>query len=263
VNDVLEEILLAKRARLEGATRARLGALPVPRTPPQRPSDGSAFVAALREPGARVIAEIKAKSPSAGEILQGADGRVETMALQYRRGRAAAISVVTEEDFFGGRPDWIVRAKAISGRPVLMKDFFVAPEQLEQAAALGADAVLLIVRALAPDALRDLRERARSLGLAVVAEAHSADEIRAAAEVSPDVLGVNARDLTSFATDLDAMTRLAAEIPAGPVRLAESGIRSRNDVERLAAAGFEAFLVGESLLRADDPEEALRALTGA
>jgi len=253
--DVLGEILAAKRARLAGGLAAA--------APGSRPSDGAAFVSALREPGVRVIAEIKAKSPSAGEILHGADGRIETLALHYRRGRAAAISVVTEEDFFGGRAEWVGRAKSISGRPVLMKDFFVAPEQLEQAAALGADAVLLIVRALTPDELAKLRDRAKALGLAVVVEAHSEEEIRAAAAAAPDVLGVNARDLSTFSTDLDAMGRLASAIPRGPVRLAESGIRSREDVERLAAAGFEAFLVGESLLRAEDPEEALRALTGA
>jgi indole-3-glycerol phosphate synthase len=255
VSDVLEEILEAKRSRLAARPAAR------PAGPPPRPSDGAAFVASLREPGVRVIAEIKAKSPSAGEIVHGADGKIETLALHYRRGRAAAISVVTEQDFFGGRPEWLPRAKRISGRPVLMKDFFVAPEQLDDAAALGADAVLLIVRALAPDTLASLRERARSLGLAVVAEAHTPEEIRAAAAVSPDVLGVNARDLATFATDLDGTARLASQIPAGPVRLAESGIRLREDVARLAAAGFEAFLVGEALLRSDDPEEALRALT--
>lgn len=199
-------------------------------------------------------------SPSAGVILPGADGKVETYALHYRRGRAAAISVVTEEDFFGGRPEWIARAKRISGLPVLMKDFFVAPEQIELAAALGADAVLLIVRALPGDELARLRERAKALGLAVVAEAHTADEIRAAAAVSPEVLGVNARDLATFATDLEAMASLAAAIPPGPIRLAESGIRSREDVARLSSAGFQAFLVGESLLRAADPVDALRAL---
>ena len=209
----------------------------------------------------RIIAEIKAKSPSAGEILHGADGKVETFALHYRRGHAAAISVVTDEDFFGGRPEWVARAKSISGLPVLMKDFFVAPGQIDHAAALGADAVLLIVRALAKDDLASLREHAKALGLAVVVEAHTADEIRAAAAVSPDVLGVNARDLATFETDLEAMASLAAVIPPGPVRLAESGIRSREDVARLSAAGFEAFLVGESLLRSDDPEDALRALT--
>jgi len=251
---VLEQILAAKRARL--AREA-----PAPSRRSGRPSDGAAFAASLREPGVRIIAEIKARSPSAGEILHGADGKIETYALHYRRGRAAAISVVTDEDFFGGRPEWVARAKSISGLPVLMKDFIVAPGQIDSAAELGADAVLLIVRALAKDELSALREHARALGLAVVVEAHTADEVRAAAEVSPEVLGVNARDLATFETALEAMASLAAAIPPGPVRLAESGIRSREDVARLSTAGFQAFLVGESLLRAEDPEDALRALT--
>ena len=251
---VLEQILAAKRARL--AREA-----PAPSRRAARPSDGAAFAASLREPGVRIIAEIKARSPSAGEILHGADGKIETYALHYRRGRAAAISVVTDEDFFGGRPEWVARAKSISGLPVLMKDFIVAPGQIDSAAELGADAVLLIVRALAKDELSALREHARALGLAVVVEAHTADEVRAAAEVSPEVLGVNARDLATFETDLEAMASLAPAIPPGPVRLAESGIRSREDVARLSTAGFQAFLVGESLLRSEDPEDALRALT--
>ena len=115
--DVVADIVAAKRARLARG-------IATPERGP-RPSDGAAFVSALREPGVRVIAEIKAKSPSAGEIVHGADGKLETLALHYRRGRAAAISVVTEEDFFGGRPEWVARAKSISGLPVLMKDFFI------------------------------------------------------------------------------------------------------------------------------------------
>jgi len=259
---VLEQILAAKRARLAREAPARPGSAARPPDGAARPPDGAAFAASLREPGVRIIAEIKAKSPSAGEILHGADGKVESYALHYRRGRAAAISVVTDEEFFGGRQEWVTRAKTISGLPVLMKDFIVAPRQIDDAAELGADAVLLIVRALAKDELASLREHASARGLAVVVEAHTAGEIRTAAEVSPEVLGVNARDLATFETDLEAMASLAAAIPPGPVRLAESGIRSREDVARLSTAGFQAFLVGESLLRAEDPEDALRALRG-
>jgi indole-3-glycerol phosphate synthase len=127
---------------------------------------------------------------------------------------------------------------------------------------LGADAILLIVRALADGDLARLRRAARDRGLATVIEAHGAAEIRTAAAVEPDVLGVNARDLATFRTDLGALDAMAREIPPGPVRLAESGIRTRGDVERLAAAGYEAFLVGETLLRAGDPEDELRSLRG-
>jgi indole-3-glycerol phosphate synthase len=254
MSDVLDRILADKSARL---ARGEYG----PRGTPERPTDGARFAASLREPGSRIVAEIKARSPSAGDILPGFDARIETFALHYRRGRAAAISVVIEEDHFGGRPEWLPRAKAISGLPALMKDFVISERQLDFAVSLGADAVLLIVRALPDAELSALAAAARQRGLAVVAEAHTEAEILRAAAVTPDVLGVNARNLASFETDLDGVEALAPAIPAGPVPMAESGIRGRADVERLAAAGYRAFLVGESLLRSKDPEDDLRALT--
>lgn len=255
MSGILERILADKRARLERGEYA-------PRGKADRPTDGAAFLAALREPGTRIVAEIKAKSPSAGQILVGADGKVETLALHYRRGRAAAISVVTEEDHFGGRPEWLPRAKSISGLPALLKDFVVDERQLDFALSLGADAVLLIARALSDAELAALSRGARERGLASVVEVHDAVEIGRARAAAPDVLGVNARDLATFQTDLGSLAALAKAIPDGPVRLAESGIGTREDVERLAAAGFQAFLVGEALLRAEDPEEALRGLKG-
>jgi indole-3-glycerol phosphate synthase len=256
LSGVLDQILASKRARLE---RGKYAAPPGTAIPS---GNGARFVASLREPGVRIIAEIKHRSPSAGEILPGADGKIETFALAYRRGHAAAISVVTEEDHFGGKPDWLPRAKRISGLPVLMKDFFLSPRQLDFAASLGADAVLLIVAALSPAELSDLARGARERGLATVIEAHDAEEIARAGQAQADVLGVNARDLASFATDLTRLEDLVSVIPAGPVRLAESGIRNRADVARLQAAGYEAFLVGETLLRDEDPEQALRNLKG-
>lgn len=253
MTDALTQILAAKQTRLSRGEYAAFGSA-------ARPTDGGSFTAALREPGVRILAEFKARSPSAGEILRGADGKVESFGLMYRRGHAAAISVVTEEDFFGGRPDWLSRAKSISGLPVLMKDFILSERQLDFAVSLGADAVLLIVRALSGAELASLRAAARARGLAVVVEAHGSVEIRQAAAVEPEVLGVNARDLTSFTTDLPAVAAMAREIPPGPVRLAESGIKTREDIASLRAAGFDAFLVGEALLRADEPEELLREL---
>src|SRR5712691_10440294 len=122
--------------------------------------DGKRFVASLREPGVRIVAEIKQRSPSAGELLSGADGKIESLALAYRRGHAAAISVVTEQDHFGGNPAWVGRARRISGLPVLMKDFVVSERQLDLAASIGADAVLLIVRALKAEELTALAEGA-------------------------------------------------------------------------------------------------------
>ena len=253
---ILDRILTDKRARLARGDYAAASAAPVMAT------DGGSFVSSLRAPGVRVIGEIKQRSPSAGEILQGADGKIETFALAYRRGHAAAISVVTEEDHFGGKPDWLPRAKRISGLPVLMKDFFLSQRQLDFAVSLGADAILLIVRALTPGELVEMGNAARERGLATIIEVHEAEEIPRAMDARPDVLGVNARDLATFATDLDALERIAASIPPGPVRLAESGITNRSDVARLRAAGYEAFLVGEALLREADPEQALKDLKG-
>ena len=250
---VLDRILADKRIRL---ARGEYSA----RAPSAAGSDGARFVASLREPGIRIVAEFKARSPSAGEIVTGADGKVETFALAFRRGHAAAISVVAEQDHFGGKPEWVTRAKRISGLPVLMKDFLLSESQLDFAVSLGADAVLLIVRALPENELADLRRGAAARGLAVVVEAHGREEIPRAAAVDPEVLGVNARDLATFETDLSALEPLAAEIPPGPLRLAESGVSSRDDVSRLTAAGWEAFLIGETLLRSDDPEQKLREL---
>jgi len=250
---ILDQIVVAKRRRLDLGEYAPL-ARPAPR------GNRAAFVEALSAPGARIVAEIKGRSPSAGEILHGADGRVESMALAYRRGHAAALSVVIEEDFFCGKPEWLPRAKRIAGLPALMKDFVVSERQLDFAVSLGADAVLLIARALSDEELVRLGSAAHDRSLATVVEAHDAHEIRRAAGFRPDVLGVNARNLSTFETSLDALAALGELLPAGPVHLAESGIRTAADVKRLRGAGFQAFLVGESLLRHEEPEALLREL---
>jgi len=256
MSSVLGEILAAKRRRLAA------GEL-VARGPAALPSDGRRFVAALRGGrGPAVIAEVKHRSPSAGLLLPDAGRRVEDVARSYRRGGAAAISVVVEQDHFGGDPAWLPRAKAASGLPVLMKDFVVDEVQLDLALALGADAVLLIVSALADAELARLHGAARGRGLAVVVEAHDAEEVRRALGVSPEIVGVNARDLGSFAVDLGAARALGRSIPDGILRIAESGVKTAADVSALGAAGYGAFLVGESLLRAPDPSAALRTLRG-
>jgi indole-3-glycerol phosphate synthase/phosphoribosylanthranilate isomerase len=172
------------------------------------------------------------------------------------------VSVVVEQDFFGGDPSWLPRAKAASGLPVLMKDFVVDELQLDFAAALGADAVLLIVAALDDAALARLHAAARTRSLAVLVEAHDDAEIRRALAAGAEIVGVNARDLETFAVDLPGMASLGALLPASVIRVAESGIRTRADVEALAAAGYGAFLVGETLLRAADPSHVLRELRG-
>lgn len=255
VPSVLREILAAKRARLDAGEIGGSGAA-------RLPSDGMRFVAALSGPSPRVIAEIKHRSPSAGTILPDAARRVAAIARAYRRGGAAALSVVVERDFFGGDPEWIGEAKAASGLPVLMKDFVVDERQLDQAVSLGADAVLLIVAALDDEALARLHAASLARGLAVLVEAHDREEARRAAALSPALVGVNARDLSTFRVDLDAAVRLGRELPASAVRVAESGIRTAEDVRRLLAGGYGAFLVGESLLRSPDLARALRRLLG-
>ena len=258
---VLPSILAAKRRRIDAGEIGGIGERRGP-GPAALPSDGGRFLAALSGPGPRVIAEIKHRSPSAGTILPGAASRVTEVARAYRRGGASALSVVVEQDFFGGDPAWIPIARRASGLPVLMKDFVVDERQLDQALALGADAVLLIVAALGDDALAKLHAAARERGLAVLVEAHDAAEVARAAAVGPFLVGVNARDLSTFRVDLEAMARLGRELPGACVRVAESGIRGPADVRRLSAAGYGAFLVGESLLRSGDPARSLRRLLG-
>jgi indole-3-glycerol phosphate synthase len=232
-----------------------------PRKPAAAP-EGERFAASLRLPGTRIIAEIKKRSPSAGEIVPNAEGKIESFALAYRRGHAAAISVVTETDFFGGSADWLSRVRRISGLPVLMKDFILEESQLDFAASCGADAVLLILRILTDEEFGRLNGAAVARNLAVLAEAHDEREIRRAAEGGAQVIGLNARDLGTFKVDLEALGRLAEKVPADKIRVAESGIKARSDIESLSGFGFQAFLVGEALLRAGDPERLLRELRG-
>jgi indole-3-glycerol phosphate synthase/phosphoribosylanthranilate isomerase len=271
---ILGEILAAKRRRIaageftaETGARARAAAGAASRV---APPDGARFAAALSSSSLSkqnsslplFLSEIKHRSPSAGLILPDASSRIESVARAYRRGGASALSVVVEEDFFGGDPSWLPRAKAASGLPVLMKDFVVGEVQLDFAAALGADAVLLIAAALDDAALARLHAAARSRSLAVLVEAHDGAEIRRALAAGAEIVGVNARDLKTFAVDLPGMAHLGALLPGSVIRVAESGIRTRADVEALAAAGYGAFLVGETLLKAPDPARVLRELRG-
>ena len=264
---ILGDILAAKRRRIAAGEYAAVPRATMRATPP----DGARFAAALApsSPSKQdlllppsFLSEIKHRSPSAGVILPDAASRIESIARAYRRGGASALSVVIEQDFFGGDPSWLPRAKAASGLPVLMKDFVVDEVQLDFAAALGADAVLLIVSALDDETLRRLHCAARSRGLAVLVEAHDEVEIRRALAAGAEIVGVNARDLGTFKVDLPGMARLGALLPPSVVRVAESGIKTRADVETLSAAGYGAFLVGETLLRATDPARALRELRG-
>lgn len=206
----------------------------------------------------RVIAEVKAKSPSAGAIAPDPD--VEAIAGAYRDGGAAAISVVVEPHFFGGSRTWLARAAGASRLPVIMKDFVVAPEQVVRGIAAGADAVLLLASVLDAAKIREFTDVAREFGCDTLVEVHDEAELERAVEAGATLVGVNNRDLRDFSVSLATSERLAASIPEGVTRVAESGIRSVDDVRRLRAAGYHAFLVGESLLREVDRSEAVRRL---
>ncbi|HEX8253664.1 MAG TPA: indole-3-glycerol phosphate synthase TrpC [Thermoanaerobaculia bacterium] len=217
-----------------------------------------AFRTALSRQSVNVIAEIKSASPSAGSIVANPD--VETIASDYARGGAAAISVVTEPDFFRGSRDWLQRARTASGLPVIMKDFIVEPSQLMRGIAAGADAILLLASLLDARRLLEFIGLLEAYGCDALVEVHDEDELERAIAGGAKLIGVNNRDLRSFTVDLGISERLAARMPAGAIRVAESGIRTRADIDRLRNVGFDAFLVGESLLRQDDRAAAVRAL---
>jgi len=216
------------------------------------------FREALSRDGVNVIAEIKSASPSAGSIVANPD--VETIARDYARGGAAALSVVTEPEFFQGSRTWLARAGAAAGLPVVMKDFIVEPSQLLRGIIAGADAILLLASILDATRLRDFIALLEAYGCDALVEVHDEEELERAVAAGARILGVNNRDLRSFAVDLGTSERLGAKMPADAIRVAESGIRTRADVERLRAAGFNAFLVGESLLRQTDRAAAVRVL---
>jgi len=217
-----------------------------------------AFRAALARDAINVIAEIKAASPSAGAIVPNPD--VETIAADYARGGAAAISIVTEPEFFRGDTSWIQRARKASGLPVVMKDFVVEPSQIMRGIAAGADAILLLASLLDARRLADFIGLLEAYGCDALVEVHDEAELDRAVQAGARIIGVNNRDLRSFHVDLATSERLGALMPPDAIRVAESGIRTRADVERLGAAGFHAFLVGESLLRQSDRAAAVEAL---
>ncbi len=219
-----------------------------------------AFAAALRGSGVNIIAEIKAASPSAGSIVENPD--VEAIAAEYARGGAAAISIVVEPEFFRGSRQWLGRASHASGLPVIMKDFVVEASQVMAGVAARADAVLLLASLLDAKEIAAFIALLDRFGCDALVEVHDRDELKRAVEGGARIIGVNNRDLRTFKVDLATSEKLASEIPAGSIKVAESGIGSHADIERLRAAGFDAFLVGESLLRQNDRSAAVRRLRG-
>ena len=256
---ILDRILDAKRERV-AVLRGRRSWSSLEQDPLFHEKRRSLSGALRRGEGPiRFLCEIKRASPSAGLIRGDADA--EKIARAYAQAGASAISLLTEEEFFQGRPDELPVVRRL-GLPVLMKDFLVDPYQVGLGRALGADAVLLIAAVRDRPLLEEVRAAARDLGLDALVEVHSAEELPLALSLEPELIGVNNRDLRSFSVDLAVSEELFPQLPSEWVRLAESGVRTRDDVLRLQACGFDALLVGESLMRAGDPGRALRELRG-
>ena len=223
---------------------------------------GAAFERALRDsPAPRIIAECKRRSPSRG-ILR-ADYDAAAHARAYTAAGAAAISVLTEPTFFDGALAHLEAVRAAVDVPLLRKDFIVSDYQLLEAAAAGADAVLLIVSALDDGLLRRLSEKAAALGMAALVEVHEVEEVARAVDAGARIIGVNSRNLRTLAVDLEILDKTAARLPSEVTAVAESGITSAADLERLSQRGFHAFLVGERLITQADPGAALATLRGA
>jgi indole-3-glycerol phosphate synthase len=218
------------------------------------------FREALTRPGVSVIAEHKRRSPSAGVIREGAT--VEEIVSAYERGGAAALSVLTEAAHFGGSLEDLRAARGATHLPVLRKDFVVDVYQVYEAAAAGADALLLIVAALEPRDLAELHREARALDVDVLVEVHDEDELEVALEIEADIIGINNRDLTDFSVDLERTYELLSDIPTGKTVVSESGFSTREQVDDLERVGVDAVLVGETLMRAADIEAACAELTG-
>lgn len=255
--DILERIVETKREEVL-VLRNRLAEL---RLAAESAEPARDFADALRAPGSvAVIAEVKRRSPGAGTIRPGLDP-VE-LAASYQAGGAAALSVLTDRDYFGGSLDDLVAVRRSVEVPVLRKDFVIDDAQVYEARAAGADAVLLIVGILDDAALRGLLELAGELGMAALIEAHDAGEVERGLAVGAQLLGVNNRDLRTFRTDLAVTLGLLDRIPPDIVLVSESGIQTSDDVLLLGRAGVDAVLVGEALLRRDRPGDGVAALTG-
>lgn len=219
------------------------------------------FQQLLDQEGIRIIAELKKASPSKGVLREDFD--VASLAQSYRNGGAAALSVLTEPSYFQGRYDYLALAKANSGLPVLSKDFIIDPYQIYHARMMQADALLLICRMLSDIQLREWIDLSHSLGMDVLVETHSETECLRALDAGAKIIGVNARDLDSFEIDRELPVRLRNLIPSGVIAVAESGVRTASDISTLAQHDYRHFLVGESLMRAENPTELLQSLVHA
>lgn len=221
-------------------------------------ADRRDFRAALERRTPAIIAEAKKASPSKGVLVESFDPAA--IARAYEGGGASAMSILTDEKFFQGCLDYLEAARGAVSLPLLRKDFTIDEFHIVEAAAHGADAILLIAAILSVREMRDFREIASRYGIAALIEVHDADELDRAADSGAELIGVNNRNLRTFEVTLETSLRLAGKMPPSALAVSESGIHSRADIDRLAEAGYRAFLVGEHLMKAADPAGALRAL---
>ena len=255
---ILEEIAAYKRQVVEQAKRR----VPLPDMKSRAKDTVPArdFVGALRGKGIALIAEIKKASPSKGVIR--ADFDPEEIADTYAANGASALSIVTDEAYFQGSNAYLTAARQISGLPALRKDFTIDEYQIHEARMLGADAMLLIVALMDGDQLGDFQGIGGELGLSVLVEVHTVDELNRAVDCDSRLIGINNRDLNTFETNLDTTFEMLEKLPSGVTTVSESGIDSREVVERLEQAGLDAILVGESLMRSADIGAKVRELLG-
>jgi indole-3-glycerol phosphate synthase len=256
--DLLATIVAATRRIVEvRSERESLAAVAARAEAPPRAS-GRFHEALERRDRLNVIAECKRRSPSRGVLR--ADYDAAAIARGYQEAGAAAISVLTEPTFFDGSLDDLVRVRAAVQVPVLRKDFIVSEYQLFEAQAAGADAVLLIVAALSPEELSSLRAKAAGLGLDALVEVHNQEELSVAIDAGATIVGVNNRNLRTLAVDVHASEDLAARMPKGVLSISESGLKSAEDLRRLRALGYQAFLIGERFMTTPLPGTALKEL---
>lgn len=253
----LDKIIEAKRAEIALA-KARLPQAQIEKMAAAHFTPRG-FAASLARPGVRIIAEIKRASPSLGDIRTDIDPAV--LALDYEAGHAAALSVLTEPAFFKGSPADLRQARGAVAIPVLRKDFIIDPYQVYETAAMGADAMLLIVRILDDEKLNALHTLAISLGLDILTEVFDEQDAKRANALGATLVGINNRDLARFQTDIRHATRLASQLRAGTEVVALSGIRNADDIRQTLAGGIRRFLIGEALVRQADPAATLREWT--
>jgi indole-3-glycerol phosphate synthase len=254
-SSILGEIV---RHKAQEVASLQLAAAVLERLAHERKAPVRSFAQALRRSEPAIIAEIKKASPSKGTLQP--NFHPAFIAHNYEEGGAVCLSVLTDKEYFQGSLHDLEAARAAVSLPVLRKDFVIDRVQIFEAAAHGADAVLLIAAVLESSDLESFRELASSLGLAALVEVHDQEELAKAIDSGAGMIGVNNRDLETFEVSLDTSLRLSYLMPANAIRVSESGIHSRADIDLLSGAGFEAFLVGESLMRSPDPKAALKAL---